>query len=91
MFANIRRYAFLTNQQQPSHATSISLPISTEGNNLHEEGDGECPICLSQFEQGDQIRMLPCSHAFHAECIDTWIVTNPTCSLCRCSVVLSGI
>ncbi|EOA14725.1 hypothetical protein CARUB_v10028015mg [Capsella rubella] len=44
----------------------------------------DCAVCLSEFKAEDELRLLPkCSHAFHVECIDTWILTNSTCPLCR--------
>lgn len=47
-------------------------------------------MCLSKFEPHDQLRLLPiCCHAFHAACIDTWIVSNQTCPLCRSTVLPS--
>ncbi|XP_073038698.1 E3 ubiquitin-protein ligase ATL4-like [Primulina eburnea] len=51
---------------------------------------GDCAVCLSKFEPHDQLRLLPlCCHAFHADCIDTWIVSNQTCPLCRSTVLPS--
>lgn len=45
---------------------------------------GDCAICLSPFEPKDQLRHLPlCCHAFHADCIELWLVSNQTCPLCR--------
>ncbi|TKY72927.1 E3 ubiquitin-protein ligase ATL4 [Spatholobus suberectus] len=50
-------------------------------------GGGDCAVCLSRFEQHDLLRLLPlCCHAFHAECIDTWLRSNLTCPLCRSAV-----
>ncbi|ESQ32807.1 hypothetical protein EUTSA_v10005706mg, partial [Eutrema salsugineum] len=41
-------------------------------------------VHLSKFEPENQIRLLPlCCHAFHADCIDIWLVSNQTCPLCR--------
>ncbi|KAL3624541.1 hypothetical protein CASFOL_031209 [Castilleja foliolosa] len=52
---------------------------------------GDCAVCLSRFEPHDQLRLLPlCCHAFHARCIDTWIVSNQTCPLCRSTVLPCG-
>ncbi|EOA32222.1 hypothetical protein CARUB_v10015481mg [Capsella rubella] len=50
----------------------------------------DCPVCLCEFETEDKLRLLPeCSHAFHVDCIDTWLLSHSTCPLCR-SNLLSG-
>lgn len=44
----------------------------------------DCAVCLCEFSEKDQLRLLPmCSHAFHVNCIDTWLLSNSTCPLCR--------
>ncbi|KAJ4829482.1 hypothetical protein Tsubulata_001430 [Turnera subulata] len=43
-----------------------------------------CTVCLSDYQPDDLLQQLPiCSHAFHKECIDTWLTTRITCPLCR--------
>ncbi|XP_027121338.1 RING-H2 finger protein ATL46-like [Coffea arabica] len=50
----------------------------------------DCAVCLCEFSDQDMLRLLPlCSHAFHLNCIDTWLLSNSTCPLCR-SVISSG-
>ncbi|ESQ42626.1 hypothetical protein EUTSA_v10014578mg [Eutrema salsugineum] len=50
----------------------------------------DCPVCLCEFKPEDELRLLPkCSHAFHVGCIDTWLLTNSICPLCRDNLVLS--
>uniref|UniRef100_A0A7N0RIT6 RING-type E3 ubiquitin transferase n=1 Tax=Kalanchoe fedtschenkoi TaxID=63787 RepID=A0A7N0RIT6_KALFE len=51
-----------------------------------EEG-AECCICLSVFEEEDEIKFLPdCNHCFHSDCVDRWLLTQSTCPLCRSSL-----
>lgn len=53
------------------------------------EGDGggeSCAICLGDFEEGEEVRMLPCMHEFCRECIDSWIMRqglSASCPLCK--------
>ncbi|CAA3007300.1 RING-H2 finger ATL81-like [Olea europaea subsp. europaea] len=42
----------------------------------------ECCICLNGPAAGEEISSLPCSHAYHSECIITWLLRNPTCPMC---------
>jgi hypothetical protein len=44
----------------------------------------DCAVCLCEFAGEDRLRLLPpCGHAFHAGCIDTWLLSSSTCPLCR--------
>ncbi|KAF3439656.1 hypothetical protein FNV43_RR17934 [Rhamnella rubrinervis] len=54
-----------------------------------EQGDNgyECAVCLSVFEDGEEVRKLPgCKHSFHAPCIDMWLYSHSDCPLCRTPV-----
>lgn len=35
-------------------------------------------------EEALAIGILPCEHAFHRTCIRQWLLTRPTCPVCRC-------
>ncbi|WRT68352.1 uncharacterized protein IL334_005328 [Kwoniella shivajii] len=49
--------------------------------------DGQqCPICLVDFEPGEDLRVLPCEreHVYHQSCIDPWLLeVSSSCPLCR--------
>ena len=32
-----------------------------------------CVVCMSDFEVGDKLRVLLCSHEYHVDCIDQWL------------------
>ncbi|KAL2936031.1 RING-H2 finger protein ATL47 [Bienertia sinuspersici] len=52
----------------------------------------DCAVCLCEFSDQDKLRLLPlCSHAFHISCIDTWLLSNSTCPLCRGSLLGSEL
>lgn len=48
-----------------------------------------CAICLQEYEPGEALKMLSCSHIYHRKCIDRWHRAQPggkTCPLCQRSV-----
>ncbi|KAK1410538.1 hypothetical protein QVD17_37075 [Tagetes erecta] len=51
---------------------------------------GDCAICLSEYVDGDEIRVLPhCGHGFHVACIDTWLGSHSSCPSCRQILVVN--
>ncbi|KAG2405108.1 hypothetical protein LR48_Vigan03g162100 [Vigna angularis] len=51
----------------------------------------DCAVCLCEFSEKDKLRLLPmCSHAFHISCIDTWLLSNSSCPLCRGTLLTPG-
>lgn len=34
----------------------------------------QCPVCLDDFVEGEGLRVLPCRHEFHPDCVDPWLL-----------------
>ena len=47
----------------------------------------KCLVCQFPFEDGEQIRILPCQHHFHNSCVDQWLMQKDHCPYCRQSIV----
>ncbi|KAG6736122.1 hypothetical protein POTOM_061174 [Populus tomentosa] len=61
-----------------------SLPIFRFSSLRGQKEGLECAVCLTRFEPSEVLKLLPkCKHAFHVECVDTWLDAHSTCPLCR--------
>ncbi|XP_010432277.1 PREDICTED: probable E3 ubiquitin-protein ligase ATL45 [Camelina sativa] len=66
-----------------SKAAAEDLPCSSSGGD-GDDSSTECAICITEFAEGEEIRILPlCNHAFHVACIDKWLTSRSSCPSCR--------
>ncbi|KAM0928656.1 hypothetical protein ACQ4PT_002615 [Festuca glaucescens] len=42
-----------------------------------------CSVCMEDFAAREDTVSLPCSHAFHRDCISPWFYKAATCPMCR--------
>ncbi|KAM0671957.1 hypothetical protein CWI42_041050 [Ordospora colligata] len=47
-----------------------------------------CTICFDNYVPGTKLKLLPCGHHFHQECIDEWLDLKDTCPLCKKNINL---
>ena len=58
---------------------SYRAPLLTDG-----EEPSPCTICLEDFAPGDKLKVLPCGHEYHQECIEPWLLEKSSlCPLCK--------
>ncbi|KAJ8343000.1 hypothetical protein SKAU_G00329280 [Synaphobranchus kaupii] len=46
-----------------------------------------CTICLEEFLDGQDLRIILCAHEFHKECVDPWLLQHRTCPLCMHNIM----
>ncbi|VDK47317.1 unnamed protein product [Anisakis simplex] len=46
-----------------------------------------CSICLDEYKEGQELRVLFCGHEFHPKCVDPWLLSNRRCPLCQYDIV----
>ena len=69
--------------QQSGIAPATPLPFIAAGKETSStDAHLGCSICTEDFENGQDIRVLPCNHKFHPDCVDPWLLNvSGTCPL----------
>lgn len=76
------RVALATNTAEVVHT---SIPKQCDGDSQQDQ----CSVCLEKFQDGEQLRLLPCMHKYHSRCIDKWFQNSPACPVCKHSIIPS--
>jgi len=67
-----------------SMSVLAALPdVTITGDDLQEENNRCCCVCLEDQEMGGIATKLPCGHIFHRECLEDWLKRTCTCPICR--------
>eukprot|EP00547_Thalassionema_nitzschioides_P005405 CAMPEP_0194201994 /NCGR_PEP_ID=MMETSP0156-20130528/2131_1 /TAXON_ID=33649 /ORGANISM="Thalassionema nitzschioides, Strain L26-B" /LENGTH=334 /DNA_ID=CAMNT_0038927351 /DNA_START=22 /DNA_END=1022 /DNA_ORIENTATION=- len=62
----------------------LQLPtITVAVEDLQDESNRTCCICLEIHCPGGRVKRLPCAHIFHQTCIRQWLGNTCTCPVCR--------
>ena len=46
----------------------------------------QCIICMEEFEKNEIVKLLPCEHIFHKNCIKQWLLKQKTCPFCKAEI-----
>ncbi|KAJ0232177.1 E3 ubiquitin ligase BIG BROTHER-related [Hirschfeldia incana] len=70
--------------------TIASLPSKRYKDGENQNGTNEsCVICRLDYEDDDDLILLPCKHSYHSECINNWLKINKICPVCSAEVSTS--
>ena len=50
---------------------------------VSESCEERCPVCLGEYEVGENVFTLDCGHQIHQSCGSEWFKMNRTCPICR--------
>ena len=53
----------------------------------HNDSTSKCLVCQEKYVEGDDLRLLPCKHCFHIECVDQWLSAKDCCPYCRQTII----
>jgi len=77
----------------PAGAVAVAVDAGAEGalrnttpSSAPSQAQTTCNICLEDFAESEELRLLPCMHQFHASCIDMWLVQKGSCPVCKMSI-----
>ncbi|XP_050779992.1 E3 ubiquitin-protein ligase ZNRF3 isoform X3 [Gopherus flavomarginatus] len=54
---------------------------------LSSSSTSDCAICLEKYIDGEELRVIPCTHSFHKKCVDPWLLQHHTCPHCRHNII----
>ncbi|CAN8258721.1 unnamed protein product [Cochlearia groenlandica] len=71
--------------------TIALLPSKRYKSGDSQNGTNEsCVICRLDYEDDDDLILLPCKHSYHSECINNWLKINKVCPVCSAEVSTSS-
>lgn len=80
------------NQINENEINLIMECLSTDVLNVIKVGENsKCLMCNEQFNIGQSVTTLPCSHAFHFNCIKSTLKYNNKCPGCQFEISLDNI
>jgi hypothetical protein len=61
------------------------LPFVKYDKNKYSE-NYQCIICMEEYEKNENVKLLPCGHIFHDNCIKEWLMKQKSCPFCKSEI-----
>ncbi|XP_068614224.1 RING finger protein 150-like [Brachionichthys hirsutus] len=58
-----------------------------KGDKETESDFDSCAVCIEGYKPNDVVRVLPCRHVFHKNCVDPWLQDHRTCPMCKMNIL----
>ncbi|XP_078277400.1 E3 ubiquitin-protein ligase znrf3 isoform X2 [Rhinoraja longicauda] len=91
--SSMNRMALQALEKMETRKFKSKSKVSREGNNcgasdtLSSSSTSDCAICLEKYVDGEELRVIPCTHRFHKRCVDPWLLQHHTCPHCRHNII----
>lgn len=82
-----------TMRYRATPSSPSTKPVNS-GDNENDDDEAidiekSCRICLEHYEDGEELRFLPCFHRYHKDCVDRWFQMSSKCPICKTSITQS--
>jgi hypothetical protein len=79
-------YVYIGRDERKRGAKKKDIDVLPKSSYHKSDETNRCTICLTDFEENEEITFLPCGHYFHTPCITKWLQLRDACPLCQKSI-----
>ncbi|KAL4640436.1 RING finger protein 150-like [Arapaima gigas] len=67
--------------------SKLQVRTIRKGDKETESDFDNCAVCIEGYKPNDVVRILPCKHVFHKNCVDPWLQDHRTCPMCKMNIL----